>query len=263
MNSSFAAYDEFLQRFGDSLTQEGFKVGGWAARLADRYSRRLDVICRGFSGYNTKWAYDLLPHMSLPKSPELVTVFFGANDAALKEKNPAQHVPLEEYQKNLQAIVTYMKETLGAKNVIVISPPAVIESAWRDTMRAKSGDEDVESDRRNAMTGQYAEAAREAAKSTSAGFVDTFGAIEKSENKASLYTDGLHLSAEGNKVIYDLIIAYIDEHVSSLKVSPCKFSGSINSGSVSEITQLAPWWDQVDPKDFEGSLRKAVDEKRE
>ncbi len=31
---------------GDSLTQEGFKTGGWAARLADTYVRRADVLNR-------------------------------------------------------------------------------------------------------------------------------------------------------------------------------------------------------------------------
>jgi hypothetical protein len=31
---------------GDSLTQEGFKAGGWAARLAEVYVRRADVLNR-------------------------------------------------------------------------------------------------------------------------------------------------------------------------------------------------------------------------
>ncbi len=35
---------------GDSLTQEGFKTGGWAARLADTYVRRADVLNRVSAG---------------------------------------------------------------------------------------------------------------------------------------------------------------------------------------------------------------------
>lgn len=42
--------------FGDSITQQGFNNGGWAARLASRYVRRADVYNRGLSGYNTVWA---------------------------------------------------------------------------------------------------------------------------------------------------------------------------------------------------------------
>lgn len=47
--------------FGDSITQRGGAVGGWAARLAERYTRRADVVNRGYSGYNTAWATHLLP----------------------------------------------------------------------------------------------------------------------------------------------------------------------------------------------------------
>ena len=42
--------------FGDSITQFSFNVGGWGARVADHYQRRADVLCRGFSGYNSRQA---------------------------------------------------------------------------------------------------------------------------------------------------------------------------------------------------------------
>ena len=48
-----------------------------------------DVVLRGYSGYNTRWARLLLPK-AFPTSPpvpaKLVTVFFGANDAALPDR---------------------------------------------------------------------------------------------------------------------------------------------------------------------------------
>jgi hypothetical protein len=49
--------------FGDSITQRGCSPGGWASRLADRYARRVDVLNRGYSGYNTHLATHLLPHV--------------------------------------------------------------------------------------------------------------------------------------------------------------------------------------------------------
>lgn len=42
--------------FGDSITQGGWQPYGFAQRLAYVYARRLDVINRGLSGYNTEWA---------------------------------------------------------------------------------------------------------------------------------------------------------------------------------------------------------------
>ena len=47
------------------------------------------MVLRGYSGYNTRWARLLLPKI-FPTSPpvpaKLVTVFFGANDAALPDR---------------------------------------------------------------------------------------------------------------------------------------------------------------------------------
>jgi hypothetical protein len=52
--------------------------------------RKCDVLNRGFSGYNTRWAKIILPRLirmgSSLDSPVAVTIFFGANDSALKGK---------------------------------------------------------------------------------------------------------------------------------------------------------------------------------
>ena len=44
------------------------------------------MTLRGYSGYNTRWARHLVPHLFRigrgVAKPALVTVFFGANDAA-------------------------------------------------------------------------------------------------------------------------------------------------------------------------------------
>jgi lysophospholipase L1-like esterase len=72
--------------FGDSLTERSFAQGGWGALLADYYKKKLDVINRGFGGYNTRWAKyiveDVLTDCS-EKNTVLATLFFGANDAAM------------------------------------------------------------------------------------------------------------------------------------------------------------------------------------
>jgi lysophospholipase L1-like esterase len=59
-----------------------------SARLpCDRLScRQADILLRGYSGYNIAWAQHLVPAlfpMDAAVKPSLVTVFFGANDAAL------------------------------------------------------------------------------------------------------------------------------------------------------------------------------------
>ena len=76
--------------FGDSITQQAFSPGGWAAMLSDAYQRRVDIMNRGYSGYNTRLATSLLSYVFPPETAAdaalLATVFFGANDAALPDR---------------------------------------------------------------------------------------------------------------------------------------------------------------------------------
>ena len=76
--------------FGDSITQKGFSSpSGWTAALAEAYQRRADVVNRGYSGYNTNWALQLLDKVFPPagcSGVRLATVWFGANDAALPNR---------------------------------------------------------------------------------------------------------------------------------------------------------------------------------
>ncbi|KAH0223690.1 hypothetical protein KCU90_g25703, partial [Aureobasidium melanogenum] len=102
--------------FGDSITQQSAsqaKGFGWTPALQDAYIRRLDVINRGFSGYNTTQALKVLPRI-LP-TPEqgrirLMTIFLGANDARLPDTPGfSQTVDLEQYKKNLRDIINHPK----------------------------------------------------------------------------------------------------------------------------------------------------------
>lgn len=53
-------------------------------------SRKCDVVNRGLSGYNSRWAKILLPRLidgcqsSADNNISAVTVFFGSNDCALE-----------------------------------------------------------------------------------------------------------------------------------------------------------------------------------
>jgi lysophospholipase L1-like esterase len=71
-----------------------------------------DVILRGYRGYNTSWALLILDKIfsELSSPPDVVTVFFGANDAALPVPDGEHfHVPLPQYKANLHQIVSHIK----------------------------------------------------------------------------------------------------------------------------------------------------------
>jgi lysophospholipase L1-like esterase len=79
---------------GDSLTQTS--LDGWGGGLSHRYQRRADILNRGMSGYNTRWYLEYAKKSGIWEelgTVQLVTIWFGANDASLEKENPHHHVP--------------------------------------------------------------------------------------------------------------------------------------------------------------------------
>lgn len=80
---------------------------GWASLLSDAYARRADVLNRGYSGYNSRHVCSILEKSVFPEHVLFCTVFLGTNDAALPGE--LQHVPLDEFETNLESIVTKVR----------------------------------------------------------------------------------------------------------------------------------------------------------
>jgi lysophospholipase L1-like esterase len=99
----------------------------WVARLGEWWSRKVDVINRGFSGYNTKWALKIFDEVVLNLKPNFVIIFFGANDAAIESSS--QFVSLALYEQNLSNFIQRIKEVksspllVSADLSVSLSPP--------------------------------------------------------------------------------------------------------------------------------------------
>lgn len=199
--------------FGDSITEQSFRSGGWGASLTDTYSRKADVVVRGYGGYNTRLALFLLHHIfpldSSVKPPAAVTVFFGANDAALLGRNSArQHVPVEEYKDNLAKIVRHLKEASPTMLVVLITPPPVDEEGRKEYARSVYGDKAMtQPERTNEMAGVYARQCVELAKDLGVRSVDLWSKMQETEGwQKRFLSDGLHLTPEGNAVVHREVI---------------------------------------------------------
>ena len=188
---------------GDSLTQRGYdSKRGWVSKLSSTYSRRADVINRGYSGYNTRWVLDLMKRKSIlfAKKPTLVVVFLGANDAAVNHKSEYA-VPLEEYEKNMRAILNLYRNVPR----IVITPPPIIEKdRVRHAMETTAFDTP---DRLYQHTEKYAVAAEKVAREMGVGLADAFDRFEKlgGGDLGAYFSDGLHFSEKGEEVLYELV----------------------------------------------------------
>jgi lysophospholipase L1-like esterase len=214
--------------FGDSITQQGFGVNGnigWAALLAAAYTRRADVLNRGFSGYNTNFALELLPRVFGPLEPSqsstssssdesdsssgmlFCTVFFGANDAA--KLGEGQHVPLETFGENLGKIVSRIRARSGSGfPIILFTPPPVHEEMWAAFKEAET------SDRTNARAREYGDKVKQVGAELDCHVVDTWevlsGGMDKNEFSKYL-SDGLHLNESGNRLVYQAFMELLQE----------------------------------------------------
>ena len=153
----------------------------------------LDVINRGFSGYNTSHALRVLPSIIQPPTHSQIrlmvgfhplydfckmlaykgqTVFFGANDAVLE--GLPQHVPLGEYRTNLRTIVSHEVLQVHNPRLILITPPPICEYKTQEHDR-ESGK--IHKQRMAARTKEYVDAALEVGKEASIPTVNLWNAF--------------------------------------------------------------------------------------
>jgi len=204
-------YQDLIVLFGDSLTQMSWRpeLGGIGARLADLYARKLDVLNRGFSGYNTDWALpvweqiiakhkDVQPHTPRVR---LLTIWFGANDAALPGFR--QHVPISRFSENLATMVRairtpespwYSPET----KIFLITPPPI----HVPSMRA-----DMQPSREFDNTKAYADEVKKVGEAEGVPVVDAWTGVWEAAGKdreavKAFLTDGLHMGKAGYEVVF-------------------------------------------------------------
>lgn len=197
--------------FGDSLTQRGWSAeGGWLTILADTFVRRVDVVGRGFSGYNTRMCLQLLPTLfpdnaSVSQCKEFA-IFLGANDASLNE----QHVDVAEYKSNLIKMVDYLKSIgLPCNRLTLISLPPLDEGKWnaREIAEGKSKNRLLQN------CPAYMEAAKQAAQESNTNFVNLYEAMIAQHDWLTFFGDGLHFSSKGAEFLAQLLIPILEDRL--------------------------------------------------
>ncbi|XP_019170019.1 PREDICTED: GDSL esterase/lipase At5g45920 [Ipomoea nil] len=225
--------------FGDSITEMSFEVedGGWGVSLADHFRRTADVVLRGFSGYNTRWALRIIdkafPAEQGGGAPLAVTVFFGANDACVPDRcSSFQHVPVDEYKQNLCSIVSFFKKQWPTVHVILITPPPIYEPArlLYPFTENKSG----LPERTYEAAGTYAKACLAVAAELGIPSVDLWIKVQEVPDwQTACLSDGLHLSRAGNAIVFKEVVDVLKKLGSSVETLMVDF----------------PLIDDIDPND--------------
>ncbi|CAA3008102.1 GDSL esterase lipase At5g45920 [Olea europaea subsp. europaea] len=210
--------------FGDSITEESFTDGGWGSSLANHFSRTMDVVLRGYSGYNTRWALKVVEKVFPPPErggvPMAVTVFFGANDACLPDRcSSFQHVSVDEYRKNLHAIIAFLKKRWPSVRILLITPPPIDEDGRLQNPFVEN--ESGLPERTNEAAGRYAKACLAVAAECGIPAVDLWTKMQQIPGWQKAYLrDGLHLNKGGQRVVFEEIILGLKGAGLSLETLP-------------------------------------------
>ncbi|KAE8887974.1 hypothetical protein PF005_g6373 [Phytophthora fragariae] len=184
---------------------------GWLNRLESDCARSIDIVSRGLSGYNTKWYLKYaMPviHDEITSGnykPSLVTIWLGANDAALPDGSMSeQHVPIAAYQNNLAKLVQTFKAIAPDAGILLVTPPHVDDEVQKTSAKTEEGPKKGLVSRSNKVTGEYARACVDTGSELDIPVLDLytyFNDISESERNEML-VDGLHLNKAGNREMY-------------------------------------------------------------
>ncbi|KAK1562730.1 hypothetical protein Q3G72_016244 [Acer saccharum] len=198
--------------FGSSIVQYSFSNQGWGAILADLYARKADVLLRGYAGWNSRRAVQILNQV-FPKDavvqPSLVIVYFGGNDSMRPHPDGlGPHVPLPEYIENMRKIALHLKSLSSKTRIIFISAPPISEQQIRETLR------DIVPDKSRTNEGCriYSEACLELCRELDVKAIDLWTAMQQRDDwLTACFTDGIHLSSEGSKIVVKEILKVLSE----------------------------------------------------
>lgn len=180
--------------FGDSITTKQGSDGVFHLNYRLEWAlENFHIINAGVPGNNTRDAIARVHHDVLAYTPDYVTVFFGANDAAFHKM-----IPLDEYKNNLLQIV----QTISPTRTILISPAPI--------------DETLHKKRTNAVLQDYADVVLTVSLQMNCAYINLFyWMIEVPtypEMLANQKNDGLHFGKKG----YDFLAFLIVQKITSL-----------------------------------------------
>lgn len=204
--------------FGDSITEFCFNIGmqvdkdekdkfSFGGELSNDYVNKMDIVHRGFSGYNSRWGLKILPDILKTQNDIAIgTIFFGANDSSL---GGHQKVPLNEFIENIGKLVDMFQEK-GIRP-IVVGPALFNEEYWK-TIKADMIAQGYV--RTSESFANYSSHLEEYCKTREIPFVNLNKAFaQRAGNHWQEYLcDGLHFNGKGYRVYYRELLKTIDKY---------------------------------------------------
>jgi lysophospholipase L1-like esterase len=280
---------------GDGLTESSFSAPdgkGFGQGLQRLYTRRADVLNRGFGGFLTEWLADpetMLPSLFPPACEaraKLAIVFLGVKDSVTEKASEAwgrPYVSPEKFESAVDRIVGAALDS-GARRVVLITPPPVcdvlcskpgtdVTSLARNTANSQryvdalgrvAAGRDTTSPSSSSSSGKKAAAAA-ASDDVKVRVLDIFSAWPKDFPQdwpaKYLHEDRLHLSSAGHQRLLEDLVALLRKEMPD--VAPTPFAGGQTPTEREGMLPLFwPHMDDVDMLDpqpaFEAAERRGT-----
>jgi lysophospholipase L1-like esterase len=239
-------YQKFLL-FGDSIFQHcydplpqgrdagpEFALGG---ALQQAYSRKLDVVCRGYHGYTSEFGKlflkKILKNLNQSESSKVIigTIFFGSNDCTT---SGPQVVPLEKFLKNLKLMIDTFRE-YGIKPILC-GVAKLNEEIWCPSEL----DRNCNVIRNDESHQKYSSGAKKLAREEGIPFIDNYMLFEEfgdPDDVCKLSYDGLHFNGNSYKLMFDELMNQIEIFYPEMMPN--------------NIPQHLPDWKDFDPMKFD------------
>jgi len=180
----------------------------------------------------------------------LVTIFFGANDSSHQEYNPRHHVPIPEFEENLERLLSLCEQKYGKEvAVIFLTAPPVVHEQRLAFQKQRYGDKATGIlERTMGLSESYAAATNRVAEKHNRPSINLWKEMQQVEEWESFFYDGLHFTEAGNRFVAKAIVKEIAVSYPNLAVTPCPFTKQYaNSGSsCPHLEQSGPYHDEID-----------------
>ncbi|KAL4381642.1 hypothetical protein HN51_005224 [Arachis hypogaea] len=191
--------------FGSSIVQYSY-YEGWGAILSHLYARQADIVLRGYAGWNSRRALQVLDQVfpkNATKQPSLVIVYFGGNDSVIPNKyGLGPHVPLQEYIENMRKIALHIQCLSKMTRIIFLSTPPINEEQI-----VNNRDPQGNLIRTNEACRVYSEALLSLSRKMNIKAIDLWSAIQTRKDWQEIsFIDGIHLTSEASMTVVKEIL---------------------------------------------------------
>jgi len=180
---------------GDSISM------GYTPLVAEKMAELAEVVHHEGNGGTSRNCREHLAEWVEAASPGVIHFNCGLHDIAVSFETKTHRVEIDEYEENLKAMVSWLKQNTDASPIWATTTPVIYER-HHAVKGFDRDDKDVRA---------YNEVAGRIMKEAAVPINDLYAVIRKAGVEQSLSQDGVHMTDHGNAVLTAAVVEAIEK----------------------------------------------------